>query len=162
MATATKTRTAAKKRAASKSKADSKSKAASKAAPKPQAAIRRFDIFAEYNRLEAMDKKDMKAAEAKGYGLWLAKLVASRRGRKASDGDGPGKRDRPDFKPGEWRKLDDKPQTDRLFDKEIVGRMGRAFYRKVFSPAIRAARDRGASYESLRDSLRKDWKPAEG
>jgi hypothetical protein len=131
-----------------------------KAAPKPQAAIRRFDIFAEYNRQEAMKKKGMKAAEAKGYGLWLAKLVAARRGgRKAADEDGGGPGERRERKPGEWRTLDDKPQTDKLFDKEIVGRMGREFYREVFVPAITEARERGASYESIRDSLRRDWKP---
>jgi hypothetical protein len=162
------TKTAAKKRKAPARKRAAKRPAAKRTAakrttPKPQAAIRRFDVFAEYNRQEAMQKKDMKAAEAKGYGLWLAKLVASRRGRKPSDGDGKSQRDRPAFKPGEWRTLDDKPQTDKLFDKEIVGRMGREFYRKVFSPAITDARKRGASYEAIRDSLRKDWKPeAEG
>ena len=153
------TKTATKRTAASKKKATPKRKAA----PKPQAAIRRFDIFAEYNRQEAMDKKDMKAAEAKGYGLWLAKVVASRRGHPKDDGDGRAKGERPERKPGEWRTLDDKPQTDKLFDKEIVGRMGREFYREVFVPAITEARDRGASYESIRDSLRRDWKPeAEG
>ena len=128
-----------------------------KAALKPKAAIRRFDIFAEYNRQEGMKKKCMKAAEARGYGLWLAKLVAARRGgRKKVDGDPPKR------KPRKWRTLDDKPQTDKLFDKEIVGRMGRAFYRGVFVPAITEARERGASYVSIRDSLRRDWKPAAG
>jgi hypothetical protein len=141
-----------------------KTRAAAKrtAAPKPQAAIRRFDIFAEYNRQEAMKKKGMKAAEAKGYGLWLAKVVASRRGGVKKE-DGDGQRRAPERKPGEWRTLDDKPQTDKLFDKEIVNRMGRAFYREVFVPAITDARERGASYEAIRDSLRRDWKPqAEG
>jgi hypothetical protein len=156
------TKTAAKTRSTRKTSARKTSARKDSAAPKPQAAIRRFDIFAEYNRQEAMQKKDMKAAEAKGYGLWLAKLVASRRGRKSADGDhAPGEhRER---KPGEWRTLDDKPQTDKLFDKEIVNRMGRTFYRRVFVPAITAARKRGASYEAIRDTLRQDWKPdAEG
>lgn len=145
-------RTAAKKRAAPRRPARKAS-----APPRPQAAIRRFDIFAEYNRQDALQKKGMKAAEAKGYGLWLAKVVASRRGRKAEDGGARGEhRER---KPGEWRTLDDKPQTDKLFDKEIVDRMGRTFYRRVFSPAVRAARARGASYEAIRDTLRQDWKP---
>jgi hypothetical protein len=144
-------KTAAKKRAAPRRTA--------RAAPSPKAAIRRFDIFAEYNRLEAMQKKGMKAAEAKGYGLWLAKIVASRRGRPAEDGDRGAGGEHRERKPGEWRTLDDKPQTDKLFDKEIVDRMGRTFYRRVFSPAIRAARQRGASYEAIRDTLRQDWKP---
>jgi hypothetical protein len=132
------------------------------AAPKPQAAIRRFDVFAEYNRQEAMRKKGMKVAEAKGYGLWLAKLVAARRRRKAADGDERERGKRRERKPGEWRTLDDQPQTDKLFDKEIVARMGRDFYRQVFVPAITEARERGASYESIRDSVRCDWKPETG
>ena len=66
-------------------------------------------------------------------------LVAARRGgRKAQDGDG--RSDRPERKPGEWRTLDDKPQTDKLFDKEIAARMARGFYRYVFMPAITEAR----------------------
>src|SRR5690606_4792650 len=103
-------KTAAKKRTAAKKGSSRKA-----AAPKPEAAIRRFDVFAEYNRQEAMQKKDMKAAEAKGYGLWLAKLVAARRGgRKATEGDGRGQGERRERQPGEWRTLDDKPQTDKL------------------------------------------------
>ena len=44
---------------------------------KPKAVVRRFDIFAEYNRRKAA-KEGQPAAHAKGYGLWLAKLVAAR------------------------------------------------------------------------------------
>lgn len=50
---------------------------------KPRRPIRRFDIFAEYNRLKGLDK-GMDGAHAKGYGLWLAKVVASGGGRRAS------------------------------------------------------------------------------
>jgi hypothetical protein len=60
----------------------------------------------------------------------------------------------------EWRTLDDEPQTDDLFDREIVQRMGPDFYRTVFAPAIREARRQGRSYEGIRDAIRKDWKPA--
>jgi hypothetical protein len=132
-----------------------------KTLPRPKAAIRRFDIFAEYNRQSAM-KKGMRAAQAKGYGLWLAKLVAARRfGRKKPpEGDGQGSGQPEAKRPrSKWRSLDGKPQTDKLFDKEIVGRMGPGFYRRVFAPAIREALKRGASYESIRDSLRREWKP---
>jgi hypothetical protein len=38
--------------------------------------------------------------------------------------------------------------------------MGLAFYRKVFAPAIQEAREAGKSYEDIRHTLRKDWKPA--
>jgi hypothetical protein len=126
---------------------------------KPEAAIRRFDIFAEYNRLKAM-KEGQPAAQAKGHGLWLAKLVAARKFRRdagAAPGQ-PGKDETPRRRT-KWKSLDGTPQTDRLFDKEIVGRMGREFYRKVFSPSVKAEFERGASYESIRDRLRRDWKP---
>jgi hypothetical protein len=129
---------------------------------KPKAAIRRFDIFAEYNRQKAI-REGLPADQAKGHGLWLAKLVAARRFRGSKtekSGDHQGKAD--DETPKrrtKWKALSGEPQTDKLFDKEIVGRMGRTFYERVFRPAIRAALERGASYESIRDSLRRNWKP---
>jgi hypothetical protein len=133
-----------------------------KSKPKPQATIRRFDIFAEYNRNKAMGD-GLPADQAKGYGLWLAKIVAARRFAKSKT--------EPDDRAGEahakdkparrtkWRSLSGVPQTAKLFDKEIVGRMGSPFYRRVFAPAVRAALKRGESYESIRDSLRANWKP---
>ena len=45
---------------------------------KPKAAVRRFDVFAEYNRQTALDQGST-PAQAKGYGLWVAKVVAARR-----------------------------------------------------------------------------------
>jgi hypothetical protein len=60
---------------------------------------------------------------------------------------------------GEWHALDGEPQTDALFEHEIVERMGRAFYHRVFAPAIHDAREHGKSYESIRDAIRKGWKP---
>jgi hypothetical protein len=131
-------------------------------APKPQAAIRRFDVFAEYNRQTAR-AEGMPAARAKGHGLWLAKLVAARKFRKAAgedeqdgkpDGAEPARK-----RAGKWKSLSGEPQTDKLFDKEIVARMGASFYRRVFVPAIEKARERGLSYEAIRDSIRRDWKP---
>jgi hypothetical protein len=44
----------------------------------PKQAIRRFDVFAEYHRLERI-QHGILAGEAKGYGLWLAKVVAARK-----------------------------------------------------------------------------------
>jgi hypothetical protein len=53
-------------------------------APTPQRAIRRFDVFAEYSRQE-QEAKGYPEDEAKGYGVWLAKVVAARRlGRNPS------------------------------------------------------------------------------
>lgn len=133
----------------------------------PRLPIRRFDVFAEYNRLEAL-KKGLDAAHAKGYGLWVAKVVASGGGRRGDPqpqghkgkGDGDETEEKR-HKPGkdEWHMLGDEAQTDDLFDKEIVRRMGAEFYREVFAPAIQDAFDAGKSYEGIRDTIRKDWKP---
>ena len=59
--------------------------------PSPHQPIRRFDVFAEYTRQERREK-GFPEDEAKGYGIWLAKVVASRRfGQKSSsDGKKPG------------------------------------------------------------------------
>ncbi len=54
------------------------------AAPKPLAPIRRFDVFAEYKRLRGLKEEGLAASKAKGYGLWLAKIVAAQKfGRMA-------------------------------------------------------------------------------
>ena len=45
---------------------------------KPRAPVRRFDVFAKYNRLQAR-KEGESAAQAKSYGLWLAKVVAAQK-----------------------------------------------------------------------------------
>jgi hypothetical protein len=123
----------------------------------PAKAIRRFDVFAEYKKLEQMDK-GMPEGEAKGYGLWVAKVVASRKfGSKVDDGGGQtGSKQYPESK---WRTLDGDEQTDDLFDIEIMHRMHPDFYAKVFAPAIKQAFDDGKKYEDIRDSIREDWKP---
>jgi hypothetical protein len=131
--------------------------------PQPRKAIRRFDVFAEYSRLERLDK-GYAEDESKGYGIWLAKLVAARRFGKKADADGPG-RSSSGAKGGpepKFRSLGDELQTDETFDEDIVDRMGTAFYSKVFAPAIAGARKQGKSYEEIRDAIRKEWKPAKG
>jgi hypothetical protein len=130
---------------------------------KPEQSIRRFDVFAEYRKQE-QEADGVAEDEAKGYGLWVAKVVASRlfrgpkgdRGSRESKDSGQDKA--PELVDGKWHALDDEPQTDALFDREIVRRMGPAFYREVFAPAIREARARGKTYESIRDTIRKGWK----
>src|SRR5829696_5849482 len=110
-------------------------------APAPRRAIRRFDVFAEYSRQERLEKGDAED-EAKGYGIWLAKVVASRRfGAKSNDGDrhAGGHQAGPHQK---FRSVGDDVQTDEVFDQEIVERMGTRFYREVFAPAIEVARAR--------------------
>jgi hypothetical protein len=132
---------------------------------KPERPIRRFDVFAEYRKQEE-EGKGVPEGVAMGYGLWVAKVVASRRYGGPKAGKGPGKeaeagrRGEPAeaLVDGKWHALDGEPQTDELFDKEIVRRMGANFYREVFAPAIEAAHREGKSYESIRDAIRKDWK----
>ena len=126
----------------------------------PNKPIRRFDVFAEYIRQERREK-GYPADEAKGYGIWLAKVVASRRfGQKSSsDGKKPRKKDEHEEEP-KFRSVGDELQTDETFDHDIIERMGAAFYEEVFAPAIAAARDEGKTYETIRDTIRPGWKPA--
>ena len=133
--------------------------------PAPRRAIRRFDVFAETNRLKAL-AEGQPPDEAKGYGIWLAKIVAGRRfGRKAEPAERPRVLQEGEAAPQEhakFRSAGGELQTDETFDREIVERMGRPFYERVFAPAIRAAVDRGERYERFRDTIRENWKPRRG
>ena len=101
----------------------------------------------------------MRADEAKGYGLWVAKVVAARKfGRIRERGTTPA--EDKNRRRRKWHVLSGERQTDKLFDYEIVERMGAEFYRDVFEPAVRAAREQGQSYEAIRDRLRRRWKRA--
>jgi len=134
---------------------------------KPKAPIRRFDVFAEYTRLQAL-KDGMSPEEAKGYALWLAKVVAARKYGLLSPRPPSEVRKKLGERIPEIAREERGPrfysiggikQTDELFDKEIIRRMGEEFYYKVFSPAIEEAFRSGKKYEEIRDSIRKDWKP---
>jgi hypothetical protein len=125
---------------------------------KPNAPIRRFDVFAEFNRQKAM-KEGMKASQAKGYGLWLAKVVAARRFGKPKTESPSSKHEAETTRRTKWRELSGEPQTDKLFDKQIIERMGANFYRRVFAPSIRKAIEERQGYEDIRDDIRKDWVP---
>jgi hypothetical protein len=137
--------------------------------PQPQQAIRRFDVFAEYNRLKGLHK-GLDEPHAKGYGLWVAKVVASGGRRSGSpshheaseeSSDQDEQREQRESKSKqEWHELSGKPQTDHDFDREVIQRMGKDFYATVFAPAIAEAVKQGRSYESIRDTIRKGWKPA--
>jgi hypothetical protein len=134
----------------------------------PRLPVRRFDVFAEYTKRKAI-KDGVPEDEAEGYGLWVAKVVAARRygggppppKPKKHDGEGKQEEREPAEKlPKEkWHKLDGEDQTDQLFEKEIVNRMGSQFYNTVFAPAIEEAIAQDKSYASIRDSIRRDWKP---
>jgi hypothetical protein len=131
------------------------------AAMAPRMAIRRFDVFAEYTRQERL-KKGYPEDEAKGYGIWLAKVVASRRfgasGESKTSTSRAHKAESQEPEP-KFRSVGDELQTDETFDHDIVDRMGEPFYDKVFVPGIAQAIADGKDYTTIRDSIRKDWKP---
>jgi hypothetical protein len=128
--------------------------------PKPRAAIRRFDVFAEYNRLKAQKQDRLSGAKARGYGLWLAKVVAARKFGRMPEPKEKGKaKEGPKLNKQGWHELSGIAQTDTLFEKEIVSRMGSTFYRRVFAPAIRKAFLSGKTYVEIRDAIRAKWKP---
>ena len=138
---------------------------------RPRQPIRRFDVFAETKRLEALGHGEPDDV-AKGYGIRIAKIVASRRfgGSTAKKkhherkDDSGGEAEQGSRFSGEggskFRALDGEVQSDETFDREIVDRMGPEFYDVVFQPAIRDALAAGRKYEQIRDTIRKDWKPA--
>jgi hypothetical protein len=128
-------------------------------AAKPSKPIRRFDVFAEYRSQEEQDE-GMPADQANGYGLWVAKVVAARKFGRLRGGERPSTEEARARRRRKWHVLGGEPQTDRLFDHEIVERMGAHFYATEFVPAIRHARQAGQSYESIRDRIRRRWKPA--
>jgi hypothetical protein len=128
---------------------------------KPRFPIRRFDVFAEYNRMKNLSD-GMPEPLAKGRALWVAKVVAGRRGGSAPPAEpsregrkGEGERDE---REDGFRSVGGVVQTDAMFDKEIVERMGRRFYDEVFRPAVDAAFHEGKQYTEIRDSIRKGWK----
>ncbi len=136
----------------------------------PLQPIRRFDVFAETKRLEALAHGEP-ADVAKGYGIWIAKIVASKRfggspaknhpARKPEKAADHEARNRFVGDSGEkFRALDGELQTDETFDREIISRMGHQFYDQVFMPAVNAALTEGRKYEQFRDTIRKEWKPA--
>jgi hypothetical protein len=126
---------------------------------RPRQAIRRFDVFAEFTRQDRREK-GYPEDQAKGYGIWLAKVVAARRfGQRSSLSDKPPRQHDEREEEPKFRSVGDELQTDATFDHDIVDRMGASFYEDVFVPAITAAREEGRKYETIRDTIRKDWKP---
>src|SRR5215207_4635492 len=138
---------------------------------RPLQPIRRFDVFAETKRLEALAHGEPDDV-AKGYGIRIAKIVASRRfGGSSAKKTHHERKDAPEPEPtsgsrfggedcGKFRALDGEIQSDDTFDREIVERMGPEFYEVVFQPAVQEALAEGRKYEEIRDTIRKDWKPA--
>ena len=136
---------------------------------RPLQPFRRFDVFAETKRLEALAHGEPDDV-AKGYGIRIAKVVASRRFGGAAKPSQHGKsRKEPKASSttgrfagegGKFRALDSELQTDETFDHEIIDRMGPEIYETVFAPAIHDALAEGRKYEQFRDTIRKGWKPS--
>ncbi|SMO81115.1 hypothetical protein SAMN06269117_1369 [Balnearium lithotrophicum] len=122
---------------------------------KPKAPIRRYDVFAEYNRIKAVKEFGFTDDEAKAYGLAVAKVVAARkffghrikyRGATRAYLEG---RTTEKW----WRKL----ATPSEFDEKIIQRMGEDFYYKVFRPTLERLYEEGKDYMEIRDSVREEW-----
>ncbi len=130
---------------------------------KPRAPIRRFDVFAEYNRMKGLKEEGLSGPKAKGYGLWVAKVVAARKfgrlPRPKEEERKPKTAEEKEKEKKAWHELSGVPQTDKLFDREIINRMGKEFYQQVFAPAVDKAYEEGKSYVEIRDAIRKEWKP---
>lgn len=124
--------------------------------------IRRFDIFAEWNRLKAREKLKLSAGDSRAYGLAVAKVVAGRKQRREA-GKEPKSEDTQKEKDDQskerakderwWEHLG----SDDEFRRVIVRRMGEDFYKDVFAPAVRKAWDAGKDYTDIRDTLRNPW-----
>jgi hypothetical protein len=129
--------------------------AISRTSTHPQASIRRFDIFAEWNRLTALRDKHMRADDARAYGISVAKVVAARKftgyqpGRASTTRRSGAKRREEDW----WKHMG---STDE-FERKVIRRMGEDFYRHTFAPALKSAFESGMSYEEVRDSFRREW-----
>ena len=80
----------------------------------------------------------------------------SGKGKEDKDGADEKEEEKPKEK---WHSLGGEEQTDEMFQKEIVKRMGEHFYETVFVPAIEDAVAEDRTYQSIRDTIRKDWKP---
>ncbi len=122
----------------------------------PSAQIRRFAIFAEWNRLKARSRHHMSAADARAYGLAVAKVVAARtfHGTTPDQAKDLKQRARNDDVLEQWW---EHLGSDDEFEQKIIKRMGQTFYRDVFQPAVQRAWHAEKSYEDIRDSLRTEW-----
>jgi hypothetical protein len=126
--------------------------------------IRRFDVFAEWNRLTGL-KKNLDEDDAEAYGIAVAKVVAARKFTGYEPGQVRDWRQRARGQEAERPQDGEAPWWEHMgsadeFDRKVVRRMGTRFYSEVFAPAVQAAWDRGEKYEELRDRLREGWNAA--
>ena len=110
--------------------------------------IRRFDVFAEFNK-QKKEAEGYPTDVAKGEGLWLAKFIASRRFAKSApkkNGNGVKKA----TVVSKFKSLNDIPQTDKLFDKDIIGRLGEEIYENILVKGVAAALKQSMKYNDIR------------
>src|SRR5215217_6402961 len=107
--------------------------------PSPHQPIRRFDVFAEYTRQERR-KKGFPEDEAKGYGIWLTKVVASRRFGQTSSSD------------------DKKPSKEEAHEAELTFRPVGTSCRRT-RPSITTSSSGWARGSTTRSSCRRSLRP---
>lgn len=117
-----------------------------------KAPIRRYDVFAAYSMLDALDD-GMKPAEAKRYGVWLATVVAARKFHKRA-GQSPSA-----IAGSGYGRTDFLGLIAEDYDERIRTRMGAAFHDRVFLPTVKRLRAAGHAYVEIRDAVRRDWLP---
>lgn len=130
-----------------------------KANTKPQNNIRRFDVFTECERIK-YTKRGFPLYVAKGLAIWTAKLVSGGKLKKnffSGPNTGYHKANlnsSSNNNKSVFRSLNNVPQTDLMFDKEIIERMGKEFYEQTFQPMVRDNLSQGFEYRQFRDTLR--------
>jgi len=114
--------------------------------------IRRFDIFAIFNKVSKENEMDEK--HAKGYGIWMARFIAGRRfGAKATKPNGKkGSKTAEKKATGvqSWYTLNGKPQTDKEYDNELLKRFGSANL-IALEKWVKDAYIKGVDYKTIRD-----------
>ncbi len=127
----------------------------------PKKAVRRFDVFTEYTRIK-YEQRAIEPDRAKGYAIWMAKVIAARKSAETAQGKARVEDARREgsrrMKEGvRVLELGGEQQTAEVFDKLIIRRMGEDFYSEVFRPAVKQAIEQHFSYEKIRDSIREQW-----
>ncbi len=115
--------------------------------------IRRFDIFAIFNKVSK--EAEMGSKHAKGYGIWMARMVAGKKfgGGAVTTGHTSAVATTTGAKKSgvkSWHELSGKPQTDKEYDKELVTRFGEPNLITI-EDFIRNAYKKGMKYEAIRD-----------
>jgi len=128
---------------------------------KALAKIRRYDVFAATEFIKNLNN-GIPEDVAKGDAIWLATLVAARKFSKGSTkprtSNGKDKKyaEKNGIYTSKWRQLSGIDQTDKVYDKNIIQRMGEDFYEQVFLPKLKSLVEAGLSYKEYRDSAREE------